>query len=162
MKKILLSALFLLSLSQTLSAQEIYSEIRRSAQAKVNDTSADMLVRQFSMFKLEALNYMAIKMKEEFPDSTAELLDKEALSLNVFITNYTRSLVDSRNMPVLYQKKVIKAYMDASYSNPLFNDKDSDMVLAYFNDANSLTRFSLDTDWRGAVLAAKAALEKIK
>jgi hypothetical protein len=162
MKKFLLSALFLLSLSQTLSAQEIYSEIRRSAQAKVNDTSADMLVRQFSMFKLEALNYMAIKMKEEFPDSTAELLDKEALSLNVFITNYTRSLVDSRNMPVLYQKKVIKAYMDASYSNPLFNDKDSDMVLAYFNDANSLTRFSLDTDWRRAVLAAKAALEKIK
>ena len=162
MKKILLSALFLLSLSQTLSAQEIYSEIRRSAQAKVNDTSADMLVRQFSMFKLEALNYMAIKMKEEFPDSTAELLDKEALSLNVFITNYTRSLVDSRNMPVLYQKKVIKAYMDASYSNPLFNDKDSDMVLAYFNDANSLTRFSLDTDWRRAVLATKAALEKIK
>jgi hypothetical protein len=162
MKKILLSALFLLSLSQTLSAQEIYSEIRRSAQAKVNDTSADKLVRQFSMFKLEALNYMAIKMKEEFPDSTAELLDKEALSLNVFITNYTRSLVDSRNMPALYQKKVIKAYMDASYSNPLFNDKDSDMVLAYFNDANSLTRFSLDTDWRRAVLAAKAALEKIK
>ena len=162
MKKILLSALFLLSLSQTLSAQEIYSEIRRSAQAKVNDTSADMLVRQFSMFKLEALNYMAIKMKEEFPDSTAELLDKEALSLNIFITNYTRSLVDSRNMPALYQKKVIKAYMDSSYSNPLFNDKDSDMVLAYFNDANSLTRFSLDTDWRRAVLAAKAALEKIK
>jgi hypothetical protein len=36
------------------------------------------------------------------------------------------------------------------------------MVLAYFNDANSLTRFSLDTDWRRAVLAAKAALEKIK
>jgi hypothetical protein len=162
MKKLFLSALLLLSLSQTLSAQEIYSEIRRSAQAKVNDTKADMLVRQFSMFKLEALNYMAIKMKEEFPDSTAELLDKEALSLNVFITNYTRSLVDSRNMPVLYQKKVIKAYMDASYSNPLFNDKDSHMVLAYFNDANSLTRFSLDTDWRRAVLAAKAALEKIK
>ena len=56
MKKIFLSALFLLSLSQTLSAQEIYAEIRRSAQAKVSDTSADMLVRQFSMFKLEALN----------------------------------------------------------------------------------------------------------
>ena len=162
MKKIFLSALFLLSLSQTLSAQEIYAEIRRSAQAKVSDTSADMLVRQFSMFKLEALNYLAIKMKEEFPDSTAELLDKEALSLNVFITNYTRSLVESRTMPANHQKKIIRAYMDASYSNPLFNDKDSDMVLAYFNDANSLTRFSLDTDWRRAVLAAKAALEKIK
>lgn len=55
MKKIILSALFLLSLSHTLSAQEIYTEIRRSAQAKVNDTKADLLVRQFSMFKLEAL-----------------------------------------------------------------------------------------------------------
>ena len=121
-----------------------------------------MLVRQFSMFKLEALNYLAIKMKEEFPDSTAELLDKEALSLNIFITNYTRSLIDSRTMPANYQKKVIRAYMDASYSNPLFNDSDTDMVLAYFNDANSLTRFSLDTDWRRAVLAAKAALSKIK
>ena len=104
----------------------------------------------------------AEELKEEFPDSTAELLDKEALSLNVFITNYTRSLVESRTMPANHQKKIIRAYMDASYSNPLFNDNDTEMVLAYFNDANSLTRFSLDTDWRRAVLAAKAALEKIK
>ena len=100
-------------------------------------------------------------MKEEFPDSSAELLDKEALSLNIFITNYTRSLIENRNMPVNYQKKVIKAYMDASYSNPLFNDTDKEMVLSYFRDGNSLTRFSLDTDWRRAVLAAKAALKQL-
>ena len=113
------------------------------------------------MFKLEALNYLAIKMKEEFPDSSADLLDKEALSLNVFMTNYTRSLVESRNMPANHQKKIIRAYMDASYSNPLFNDRDTELVLSYFNDASSLTRFSLDTDWRRAVLAAKAALRSI-
>jgi hypothetical protein len=162
MKKIFLSALFLLSLSQTLSAQEIYAEIRRSAQAKVSDTSADMLVRQFSMFKLEALNYLAIKMKEEFPDSTAELLDKEALSLNVFITNYTRSLVESRTMPANHQKKIIRAYMDASYSNPLFNDPDKELVLSYYSDGNSLTRFSLDTDWRRAIIAASMQLKKLQ
>lgn len=161
MKSILLSAILFLSSASTLSAQEIYTEIRRTAQAKVNDSSADILVRRFSMFKLEALNYMAIKMKEEFPDSSAELLDKEALSLNIFITNYTRSLIENRNMPVNYQKKVIKAYMDASYSNPLFNDTDKEMVLSYFRDGNSLTRFSLDTDWRRAVLAAKAALKQL-
>ena len=64
-------------------------------------------------------------------------------------------------MPANYQKKVIKAYMDASYSNPLFNDADKEMVLSYFNDGSSLTRFSLDTDWRRAVLAAKAALKQL-
>ena len=98
------------------------------------------------MFKLEALNYMAIKMKEQFPDSTANLLDKEALSLNVFITNYTRSLVESRNMPANHQKKVIRAYMDASYSNPLFNDSDQERL-----GANRCR----------AVLAAKAALKQL-
>ena len=161
MKRFLLSTILILSFTSTLSAQEIYTEIRRTAQAKVNDSSADILVRRFSMFKLEALNYMAIKMKEEFPDSSADLLDKEALSLNIFITNYTRSLIENRNMPANYQKKVIKAYMDASYSNPLFNDADKEMVLSYFNDGSSLTRFSLDTDWRRAVLAAKAALKQL-
>lgn len=161
MRRFLLSVIFLLGISTTLSAQEIYTEIRRTAQLKANDQTADALVRKFSMFKLEALNYMAIKMKEQFPDSTADLLDKEALSLNVFITNYTRSLVESRNMPANHQKKVIRAYMDASYSNPLFNDSDQELVLSYFNDSNSPTRFSLDTDWRRAVLAAKAALKQL-
>ena len=162
MKRILLSFILALSLTSTLSAQEVYTEIRRTAQAKADDPNMDILVRKFNIFKLEALNYLAIKMKEEFPDSTAELLDKEALALNVFITNYTRSLIENKNMPDNYQKKVIKAYMDASYSNPLFNDNDQDMVLSYFKDANSLTRFSLDTDWRRAVLAAKAALKKLE
>lgn len=161
MKKFLLSLLLFISVSTTLSAQEIFTEIRRNAQAKVNDPTAELLVRKFSMFKLDALNYLAIKMKEEFPDSSATLLDKEALSLNVFITNYTRSLVESKNMPANHQKKIIRAYMDASYSNPLFNDKDTELVLSYFNDSKSITRFSLDTDWRRAVLAAKAALKNI-
>lgn len=161
MKRNLLSLLVLLSVSTTLPAQEIYSEIRQYAQAKVNDPTAEVLVRKFSMFKLEALNYLAIKMKEEFPDSTAELLDKEALSLNIFIANYTKSLVESRNMPANHQKKIIRAYIDASCSNPLFNDSDTELVLSYFKDVNSLTRFSLDTDWRRAVLAAKAALKEI-
>jgi hypothetical protein len=161
MKKFLLSLLLFISVSTTLSAQEIFTEIRRNAQAKVNDPTAELLVRKFSMFKLDALNYLAIKMKEEFPDSSATLLDKEALSLNVFITNYTRSLIESKNMPANHQKKIIRAYMDASYSNPLFNDKDTELVLSYFNDSKSITRFSLDTDWRRAVLAAKAALKNI-
>jgi len=162
MKRIILTILIAVTAATTLSAQEIYTEIRRAAQEKVNDPTANLLVRNFSMFKLEALNYLAIKMKEEFPDSSAELLDKEALSMNIFITNYTKSLVASKNMPANYQKKVIKAYIDASISNPLFNDSDTELIHSYFADGTSLTRFSLDTDWRRAVLAAKEAIKAIE
>ena len=56
---------------------------------------------------------------------------------------------------------MIKMFMDASYSNPLFNDKDTELVLSYYNSAQSMTRFSLDTDWRKAV-AAIAYLYKIE
>ena len=45
MKRNLLSLLVLLSVSTTLPAQEIYSEIRQHAQAKVNDPTAEVLVR---------------------------------------------------------------------------------------------------------------------
>jgi hypothetical protein len=141
------------TLSASVSAQDIYYEVRRSAQENIDNPATNPIVKQFSLFKLEALNYMAIKMKEVMPDSTAEFLDHEALALNTFLTSYTASLMESKDEPAAYQVKVIKAYMDASYSNPLFNDKDTELVLSYYNSADSMTRFSLDTDWRRAVAA---------
>lgn len=162
MKKTLLTLLLILTTATSVQAQEIYAEIRRSAQANIEDPTVEPLVRKFSLFKLDALNYMAIKMREQMPDSTAQLLDKEALSLNIFMTHYTNALVENSRQPAAFQVKVIRAFMDASYSNPLFNDPDKELVLAYFNDGNSLTRFSLDTDWRRAVLAAQAALKKLQ
>ena len=96
------------------------------------------------------------------PDSTVELLDKEALSLNTFLTIYTNALVENSQQPAAFQVKVISAFMDASYGNPLFNDPDKELVLVFFKDGESMTRFSLDTDWRRAVLAVKEALSKLK
>lgn len=162
MKKIIMTLMLLLTTMSNIQAQEIYTEVKRMAQANVDNSNADPLIRQINKFKLDALNYMAMKMREEMPDSTAEFLDKEALSLHIFITNYTNSLVSNSQQPAAHQMKVIKAYMDASYSNPLFNDNDKEIVLAYFNDGNNLTRFSLDTDWRRAVLAAEEAMKKLK
>ena len=144
------------------SAQDIYYEIKHKAEADVSDPSVNPLIKQFSRFKVEALNYMAIKMKEEMPDSTADLLDKEALSLNTFLTIYTNALVENSQQPGAHQVKVISAFMDASYENPLFNDPDKELVLAFFKNGESLTRFSLDTDWRRAVLAANEAMKRLK
>ena len=146
----------------TLSAQDIYQEIRQTAQNKLNDPNIDPVVRQFNLFKVEALNYMVIKMKEEIPDSSATLLDKEALALNAFLNLYTESLVECRQLPVAHQKKVILAFIEASCSNPLFNDTDQELVLAFFNDKSCITRFSLDTEWLRATLAAKEKLKQLK
>ena len=162
MKRLFITLGFVFTLSASVSAQDIYYEVRRSAQENIDNPATNPIVKQFSIFKLEALNYMAIKMKEVMPDSTAEFLDHEALALNTFLTSYTASLMESKDEPTAYQVKVIKAYMDASYSNPLFNDSDKEMVLAYYKNGNSMTRFSLDTDWRRAILAARESMKKLK
>lgn len=161
MKRIIIALIMALAAAHTMQAQEIFTEIRNTAKATADNQQANPLVRKIATFKLDALNYMAMKMREEMPDSTAELLDKEALSLNIFITKYTNALVANSQQPAAFQTKIIKAFMDASYSNPLFKDTDQDLVLVYFRDGDCLTRFSLDTDWRRAVLAADEAMKKL-
>jgi len=161
MKKIIITMLLLLTTMNTVMAQEVYLEIRKMAQEKVEDPKSAPIVKNINKFKLDALNYMALKMREEMPDSSAQFLDDMALALHMFITNYSKDLVSSSKQPAAYQAKVIRAYVDASYSNPLFKDNDEDTVLAYFLDANSITRFSFDTDWRRALLAAEAAVKKL-
>ena len=161
MKRIIIALIMALAATHTMQAQEIFTEIRNTAKATADNQQANPLVRKIATFKLDALNYMAMKMREEMPDSTAELLDKEALSLNIFITKYTNALVANSQQPAAFQTKIIKAFMDVSYSNPLFKDTDQDLVLVYFRDGDCLTRFSLDTDWRRAVLAADEAMKKL-
>ena len=159
MKKVILFAL--LAIATSMQAQEAYNELRQKAKTTVNDPKTNAVVRQISQFKLDALNYMAIKMQEEMPDSSATFLDKQAIAMDNFVNFYVEKLIESTKLPNVQQVKMIKMFMDASYSNPLFNDKDTELVLSYYNSAQSMTRFSLDTDWRKAV-AAIAYLYKIE
>ena len=151
MKKVILFAL--LAIATSMQAQEAYNELRQKAKTTVNDPKTNAVVKQISQFKLDALNYMAIKMQEEKPDSSATFLDKQAIAMDNFVNFYVEKLIESTKLPNVQQVKMIKMFMDASYSNPLFNDKDTDLVLSYYNSAQSMTRFSLDTDWRKAVAA---------
>lgn len=159
MKKVILFAL--LAIATSMQAQEAYNELRQKAKTTVNDPKINAVVKQISQFKLDALNYMAIKMQEEMPDSSATFLDKQAIAMDNFVNFYVEKLIESTKLPNVQQVKMIKMFMDASYSNPLFNDKDTELVLSYYNSAQSMTRFSLDTDWRKAV-AAIAYLYKIE
>ena len=151
MKKWILFAL--LAIATTAQGQEAYNQLRQKAKATVSDPKANSVVKQISQFKLDALDYMAIKMQEEMPDSSVIFLDKQAIAMDNFVNFYVEKLIESTTKPNVQQVKMIKMFMDASYSNPLFNDKDTELVLSYYNSADSMTRFSLDTDWRRAVAA---------
>lgn len=161
MKKIILTLMALLMLSANTTAQEVYQTIRSKAMASIDDPHTNELLRKFNQFKVDALDYMAIKMKEQMPDSTAEFLDKQAFAMNNFISLYMQTILDFQNKPAYAQIDIIKLFMDASYSNPLFKDTDKELVLSYFSDGNSLTRFSLDTDWRRALIAAATEVKKL-
>ena len=162
MKKILFSLLALFIFNVNINAQDVYNAIRSKALLSASDPSGNPMLKKFNQFKVDALDYMAIKMKEQMPDSTATFLDKQAFAMNNFINLYMQNIVDTQNQPANYQIYIIKIFMDASYSNPLFNDPDKELVLSYYSDGNSLTRFSLDTDWCRAIIAASMQLKKLQ
>ena len=151
MKKLILLAL--LAIATTAQGQEAYNELRQKAKTTISNPNSNAVVKQISQFKLDALNYMAMKMREVMPDSSATFLDKQAIAMDNFVNFYIEKLIESTKQPNVEQVKMIKMFMDASYSNPLFEDKDTELVLSYYNSADSMTRFSLDTDWRKAVAA---------
>ena len=151
MKKLIV--LLLLTVCTTMQAQEAYQQLRQRARETAANTQANPLVRQISQFKFDALNYLGMKMREEMPDSSVTYLDKQAIAMDNFVNFYIEKLIASTQLPDVEQVKLIKMFMDVSYSNPLFNDKDTELVLSYYNKADSMTRFSLDTDWRKAVAA---------
>lgn len=156
MKKMIFACLLMLSMST--QAQDIYNELRQKNRAVVENPQSNDLVKKISQFKLDALNYMAIKMQEEMPDSSVQFLDRQAYAMNAFVQFYIEKLIELNKMPGSLQVQMTKLFMDASYSNPLFKDKDKEMTLSYYN-RDCLTRFSLDTDWPRALAAITEAMD---
>ena len=140
-------------------AQEIFNEIKHKAFDAVSNEQTLPIMKQINQFKLDALNYLAISMQEQMPDAPVLYLDEQALGLNNFITAYIMQLVKMNNMPDAAQVKIAKIFIDASVSNPLFNDKEEEPAHSYLNNASSITRFSLDTDWPRALAAVQAQLK---
>ncbi len=162
MKRLFILMLLTSLLQVSIQAQEVYFTIRKNAQTAVDNPATIPMLKQVNQFKIDALDYMIIKMKEEMPDSSVYYLDKEAYALHNFMTLYMQTIIECQKEPDAYQVQIIKLFMDASYSNPLFNDDDKELTLAYYADGKSLTRFSLDTDWRLAYIAVATELKKMK
>jgi hypothetical protein len=160
MKRIIISLLLSLTLLNNVSAQEVFKAILDKAKSTVESPSSSDMQKRYNQFKVDALTYMAMMMRKEMPDSSATILDRQAMALNDFVSLYISTLLEYRDAIQKDQIEIIKLFMDASFSNPLFNDTDKDVVLGYFASGDSLTRFSLDTDWQRAYIAVITEIKK--
>lgn len=159
MKKIFI-AIMLCLISIEIKAQNVYNEIKNTANSAIQNPLTDVLIKQISQFKIDALDYMLIKMREEMPDSTALFLDKQAFAMNNFVNIYIQKLIEYKSQPEAQQMKIMQIFMDASFSNPLFNDTDTELILCYYANSDCITRFSLDTDWRRASAAIAVMIKE--
>ena len=97
---------------------------------------------------------MAMKASEVMPDSSMTMLDRQAYALYDFIDTFTQRLAKATKTS--QRDEVIAVYRNASINNPWFNDSDKDLVWSYYNNANYITQFSLDTNWEKADAQVKS------
>lgn len=141
-------------------AQEVYNLVLNNATRIVNSPVSSYTQTQIAQFKRTALVYLKSKAFEESDTVPSAFLDTQAYYLSEFITLYFDQIVKLKKVAPELRKERIVLFMDASASNPLFEDKDEETTMAYVKDENELTPFSLDTDWQKAYAAVKSQLKK--
>jgi hypothetical protein len=146
----------------TVKAQDVFYEILRTSKAVAEDKSKDIETRKIATFKYDELSYMAMKVRDdvlrdttdlEFFNQTVKMLNEQSYAMHEFLTLYMKRLTSTKKKTE--RDIIITVFRDASINNPLFNDLDKELVLAYYNNDNYITQFSLDTDWIKALEAVK-------
>ena len=89
------------------------------------------------------------------PEVTDQFLNTQAYYMSEFITLFFDEILKSKKQDCEKKKAKIMLFMDASKSNPLFDDTDTETTDSYILEGNQLTPFSLNTDWPRAYAAAK-------
>lgn len=141
------------------SAQEIYKLVYQSAKSTLENPATPLTKAKIAQFKLSQLTYLYQKAFDTMPEVTDRFLDVQAYYLSEFLTLYQTDLVKSSKMSGEERAKRVMIFLDATVSNPLFNDKDEETIYAYIKEGTEITPFSLDTDWEKALAAVKAQLK---
>ena len=155
MLKISLILLFLLSCSTTAKAQEVYNYVLNNAIRTVQSPTSGFTQTRIAQFKQTALTYLRKKATETMPEVTDQFLNTQAYYMSEFITLFFDEILKSKKQDCEKKKDKIMLFMDASKSNPLFDDTDTETTDSYILEGNQLTPFSLNTDWPRAYAAAK-------
>lgn len=144
-----------------LAAQDVFNYVLEGAARVVSNPSSSYTTIRIAQFKMTSLTYLQSKAIETRGQVTEDFLNTQAYYMNEFVTSFISMFVDealAKDKDEL--KNRILLYTDASLSNPLFNDPDKDTVLSYVDDSDSMTPFSLDTDWEKACAAVRYVLHK--
>ena len=159
MKKLIVAVAFLCSISITASAQQVYGEIMKMSKKVAEDKSRSLQTRKIATFQVDALNYAAMKARELMPDSTARMLDVQALAMYEYVDLFTRQLTKETRRKD--REALIELFRQVSLENPRYQDMDKDLVLSYCLKEGYLTQFSLDTDWVKALASVKRIMSNL-
>lgn len=154
--KYILTILFALIVSMAKGrAQEVYKLVLANATRTVNSPTSGFTQTQIAQFKRTALIYLKKKAFEQQEVVTADFLDTQAYYLSEFVTFFIDEILKTKRLSEKKRKERILLFMDASVSNPLFNDPDQETTMSFITTGNELTPFCLNTDWEKAYAAAR-------
>ena len=78
--------------------------------------------------------------------------------LSEFITLFFNEILKSKRLNEEKRKEKILMFMDASVSNPLFEDADEDNTMSYIIKGGELTPFCLNTDWQKSIRSCSLSI----
>lgn len=160
MKKFAIVMALLLSFSLSAGAQDIFKAILSDSRKVVNDPGSNAVLKRIAQFKVSDLGYIRDKAFEKSENVPVKFLDDQAYYMNQFVNSFIKDVLVNTSLSKAEKKKRIILFMDASCSNPLYKDTDTDLVNAYVNDSkNQFTPFCLDTDWPKAFAAVQSKLK---
>ena len=154
MKRLFFFLVLTLSLVGQAAAQDVANEIIKLSKAIVDDQKQDLQTRRIAYFKVNVVNYMKMKVRDEVLRDTNDvkgfndkikMLNEQSYAMYQFVNLFVKRLSESTKNEA--KEVVMTRFRNASINNPLFNDMDLDLVLSYYNNPEYLTSFSLDTDW---------------
>jgi hypothetical protein len=162
MKKIIFTFIITFGIALSSSAQDVYNYVLESSTRIVNIPTSNFTNTRIAQFKRTALIYMKSKALETMPEVTAQFLDTQAYYLSEFVTLFFNEILKENKDNQELTKSKIQLFIDASFSNPLFNDPDTETTHSYIMEEGELTPFCLDTDWMKAHTAATVVLKELK
>lgn len=154
MKHLLLVLFFCWNVTATYG-QDVYNVVLENATRTVNSPSSSYTQTQIAQFKRTALIYLKSKAFEQTDSVSADFLNVQAYYLSEFVSCFFSEIITHKFKNDAEKEALIEHYMDASVSNPLYNDPDQDMTMSYITEGGQLTPFCLNTDWQKAYFASQ-------
>lgn len=144
-----------------MQAQDLFKTVHDHATKVVNNPESDDEQTQVSQFEVTVLNYITTQVQKRGLKKDGYFFDSQAVNMKSFVDDFLFHINKARSVSQAKRLEVIKCYRDASMQNPLFNDLDRERAHCYVNDKQTLTPFSLDTDWDKAYEQASKNIKKI-